>query len=371
MTSILPDLAWRGLVADMANREELERLLAPGAPPVTLYVGFDPSADSLHLGSLIPILLLRRFQRAGHRVIALAGGATGMIGDPSGKSAERNLLSVEVLEANIASIQGQLTHLLDSEDKMASVIFLNNADWIKPVGLLEFLRDIGKHFTVNAMVAKESVKQRMEGAGISFTEFSYPLIQAFDYLHIHETYGCELQAGGADQWGNITAGIDLIRRKHGRTVCGLTWPLLTKADGREIRQDGKRRGLARCEADERLPLLPVSRPGGGRAGDAVAALVHVPLPGGNRGAGGGAGGRAGTPRGRAPSRAGADAARPRRRGDERRHPRERDSLRRVAGRNHREAIRGGRGRSPQRYAGALAFWANRVRRCRICSSRPG
>jgi tyrosyl-tRNA synthetase len=232
MSPLLQDLEQRGLVADVAHREELERMLTPGAAPITLYVGFDPTADSLHLGSLIPILMLRRFQLAGHRPIALAGGATGMIGDPSGKSAERNLLSPEVIEKNLAGIEGQLRRLLDFEHPTNPASLVNNADWIQPISLLDFLRDIGKHFTVNAMVAKESVKLRMEGAnGISFTEFSYPLIQAYDFLHLHEKRGCVLQAGGADQWSNITAGIDLVRRKHAQTVSGLTWPLLTKPDG--------------------------------------------------------------------------------------------------------------------------------------------
>jgi tyrosyl-tRNA synthetase len=242
MSALLQDLQRRGLVADMANREELERLLAPGAAPLTIYIGFDPTADSLHLGHLIPILMLRRFQLAGHRPIVVAGGATGMIGDPSGKSAERNLLSPETLEKNLAAIQGQLRRLLDFDHPKNPALLLNNADWIRPIPLLDFLRDIGKHFTVNAMVAKESVKLRMEGTnGISFTEFSYPLIQAYDFLHIHEKHGCLLQCGGADQWSNITAGIDLIRRKHGQTVCGLTWPLLTKADGSKF---GKTEGGA-------------------------------------------------------------------------------------------------------------------------------
>src|SRR5271154_6802611 len=224
-SSILQELQWRGLIADMANREELERLLAPGAAPITLYVGFDPTADSLHLGHLIPLLILRRFQLAGHRPIALAGGATGMIGDPSGKSAERNLLSPEALESNIAGIQGQLTRLLDFESKTNPALLLNNADWMRPIGILDFLRDVGKHFSVNAMMAKESVKLRLERAsGISFTEFSYPLLQAYYFLHLHETYGCVLQGGGADQWGNITAGIDLIRRQPGQTPGGLPWP---------------------------------------------------------------------------------------------------------------------------------------------------
>ncbi len=240
--SILQDLHWRGLVADMANRDELERLLAPGAAPVTLYVGFDPTADSLHLGHLIGLLILRRFQLAGHRPIAVAGGATGMIGDPSGKSSERNLLSPEILEANIAGIEGQLGRLLDFESKTNPALLLNNADWVRPMSVLDFLRDVGKHFSVNAMMAKDSVKSRMEStAGISFTEFSYSLLQAYDFLHLHEKNGCLLQAGGADQWGNITAGIDLIRRKRDITACGLTTPLLTKTDGTKF---GKTEGGA-------------------------------------------------------------------------------------------------------------------------------
>jgi tyrosyl-tRNA synthetase len=240
MTPILQELEWRGLVADMANREELQRLLAPGAPPVTLYVGFDPTADSLHLGHLIGLLILRRFQLAGHRPIAVAGGATGMIGDPSGKSAERNLLSSDHLEANLAGIQQQLRRLLDFDSATNPALLLNNADWVRPLGVLEFLRDIGKHFSVNAMMARDSVKLRME-SGISFTEFSYSLLQAYDFLHLHETHDCVLQAGGADQWGNITAGIDLIRRRREKVACGLTTPLLTKTDGTKF---GKTEGGA-------------------------------------------------------------------------------------------------------------------------------
>src|SRR5471032_3299856 len=242
MMPILQELEWRGLVADMANREELQRLLAPGAAPVTLYVGFDPTADSLHLGHLIGLLILRRFQLAGHRPIAVAGGATGMIGDPSGKSSERPLLSQESLEANIAGIQGQLGRLLDFETKTNPALLLNNADWVRPISVLDFLRDVGKHFSVNAMMARDSVKSRLEStAGLSFTEFSYSLLQAYDFLHLNEKHGCLLQAGGADQWGNITAGIDLIRRKHERIACGLTTPLLTKTDGTKF---GKTEGGA-------------------------------------------------------------------------------------------------------------------------------
>jgi tyrosyl-tRNA synthetase len=238
--SILDDLQWRGLIADMANREELVKLLAPGAKPVTVYAGFDPTADSLHLGTLIPLLMLRRFQQAGHKVIALAGGATGMIGDPSGKSAERTLLSTQALDANIAGIQSQLGRLLEFENTPNPALLLNNADWFRPIGVLEFLRDVGKHFSVNVMMARDSVKNRME-TGISFTEFSYALLQAYDFHHLNETYGCLLQAGGADQWGNITAGIDLIRRKRDLVACGLTTPLLTKADGTKF---GKTEGGA-------------------------------------------------------------------------------------------------------------------------------
>jgi tyrosyl-tRNA synthetase len=247
---ILPELQWRGLIADMANRDELEKLLAPGAAPVTVYVGFDPTADSLHLGHLIGLLILRRMQQAGHFPIALAGGATGMIGDPSGKSTERNLLSPEILEANIAGIKGQLSRLLDFDSRENPARLVNNADWMRPISVLDFLRDVGKHFSVNAMMAKDSVKTRME-TGISFTEFSYSLLQAYDFLHLNETYGCLVQAGGADQWGNITAGIDLIRRKRDVTACGLTTPLLTKTDGTKF---GKTEGGAIWLSPERTSV---------------------------------------------------------------------------------------------------------------------
>jgi tyrosyl-tRNA synthetase len=241
-TSILQDLQWRGLIADMANREELEKLLAPGAAPITIYAGFDPTSDSLQLGNLVGLVMLRRFQQAGHHPIVLAGGATGMIGDPGGKSAERNLLSREAIEANIAGIQGQLTQLLDFESTTNPARLVNNADWTQSVSVLDFLRDVGKHFTVNAMVAKDSVRSRMESdSGISYTEFSYSLLQAFDFLHLYEKLGCQVQGGGADQWGNIVAGTDLIRRKLGQTACGLTWPLVTKTDGTKF---GKTEGGA-------------------------------------------------------------------------------------------------------------------------------
>src|SRR6266481_10150473 len=229
--NILEELEWRGLIADCTDRAGLEKRLAEG--PLTLYVGFDPTADSLHVGSLVPLLALRRFQLAGHHPIALAGGATGLVGDPSGKADERQLLSKELLEANIAGINEQLKRLLDFETKANPARLLDNAQWTEPVSLLEFLRDIGKHFSVNMMVAKESVRARMEDreAGISYTEFSYMLLQAFDFYQLRKDYNCELQVGGSDQWGNITAGIDLCRKKLGRAVYGLTLPLITNADG--------------------------------------------------------------------------------------------------------------------------------------------
>ncbi len=240
--SILEELQWRGLIADMANRPELEKMLAPGAKPVTLYVGFDPTADSLQLGNLIGLIMLRRFQLMGHHPIVLAGGATGMIGDPGGKSSERNLLSPEKIESNVAAIQGQLTHLLDFDCAGNPARLVNNAEWTRSLSVLDFLRDIGKHFTINAMVAKDSVRSRMESdSGISYTEFSYSLLQALDFLHLFEKYDCQLQGGGADQWGNIVAGTDLIRRKLGQVACGITWPLVTKSDGTKF---GKSEGGA-------------------------------------------------------------------------------------------------------------------------------
>lgn len=227
--TIIDELRWRGLLADCTDLPALTERLQAG--PITLYCGFDPTADSLQVGSLVPLLTLRRFQQFGHVPIALAGGATGMVGDPSGKSAERNLQSFETVERNIAAQQKQMGRFLDFGAGGARLV--NNADWTRDVTLLEFLRDVGKHFTVNSMIAKESVRSRMEDreAGISFTEFSYMLLQAFDFLHLRQAHGCELQIGGTDQWGNITAGTDLCRKKIGATAWGLTLPLLLKADG--------------------------------------------------------------------------------------------------------------------------------------------
>lgn len=228
---ILAELKWRGLVADCTDEPGLAARLAQG--PITLYCGFDPTADSLHVGNLVPLLALRRFQLAGHHPIALAGGATGLIGDPSGKTQERQLLTPEVLEQNIAAVKRQLARLLDFETRTNPARLLDNADWFRPITYLQFLREVGKHFTVNMMIAKESVRARMEDreVGISYTEFSYMLLQAYDFYHLRKEYGCELQIGGSDQWGNITAGGDLCQKKLGARVFGLTLPLITNADG--------------------------------------------------------------------------------------------------------------------------------------------
>ena len=229
--SILEELKWRGLFADCTDEGALATRLA--ARSITLYCGFDPTADSLHVGHLVPLLALRRFQLFGHHPIAVAGGATGSIGDPSGKSQERSLLGKEQIVANVAAVRPQLARLLDFDTPTNPARLVDNADWTAQVSYLDFLRDIGKHFSVNQMVAKESVRARMEDreVGISYTEFSYMLLQAFDFYHLCKEQDCELQIGGSDQWGNITAGMDLIRRKLGRAAFGLTLPLITKADG--------------------------------------------------------------------------------------------------------------------------------------------
>jgi tyrosyl-tRNA synthetase len=230
--SLFADLAWRGLANQVTHPETFAAWL--DERPRTLYCGFDPTSDSLHVGSLLPLMLLRRFQQAGHRPIALVGGATGMIGDPSGKSEERNLLSVELLDRNVAGIARQLERLLEFDGPSAALL-LNNFDWMKEFSYLGFLRDVGKHFPVNVMLAKDSVKGRLESeVGISYTEFSYMLLQAYDFVHLSRQHACELQIGGSDQWGNITAGIDLARRMHGVQLYGMTCPLLLKSDGSKM-----------------------------------------------------------------------------------------------------------------------------------------
>jgi tyrosyl-tRNA synthetase len=231
MNDFFADLQWRGLVFQTTS-DQLAQWLAAGRR--TLYAGFDPTADSLHVGSLLPLLMLRRFQKAGHRPIAVVGGATGMIGDPSGKSDERKLLSREALLANVAGMERQMRHFLDFGRDQA--ILVNNADWLGPMSYIEFLRDVGKNFPVNVMMAKDSIKNRLEreDTGISYTEFSYMLLQAYDFVHLFRTHGCELQIGGSDQWGNITAGIDLARRMDSVHLHGMTSPLLLKSDGSKM-----------------------------------------------------------------------------------------------------------------------------------------
>jgi tyrosyl-tRNA synthetase len=229
---LFADLSWRGLVHQCTHPEQLGGWLA--AAPRTLYAGFDPTSDSLHVGSLLPALLLRRFQRAGHRPIALVGGATGMIGDPSGKSEERPLLSVEELERNLHGIERQLRRLLDFDGPRGAIL-VNNLAWMAEYSYLHFLRDVGKHVPLGVMLSKESVQARLaRDSGISYTEFSYMLLQAYDFVVLYQRYGCQLQIGGSDQWGNITAGIDLARRMHGVQLFGLTCPLLLKSDGTKM-----------------------------------------------------------------------------------------------------------------------------------------
>lgn len=225
---LLEDLEWRGLIAQSTDRKELEQALAK---PMSLYLGFDPTAPSLHVGNLVVLLVLRRFQLAGHRPIPLVGGATGLVGDPSGRSEERSLNDEQVVAEWVSKIKKQLEKIIDFSDKKTGAVMANNLDWTKPVSALEFLRDIGRHFSVNQMLAKDSVANRLATAGISYTEFSYQVLQAFDFLELYRRYECKLQIGGSDQWGNIVAGLDLIRKVEGGAAHALTVPLLAKADG--------------------------------------------------------------------------------------------------------------------------------------------
>ena len=231
--TLFEDLRWRGLVHQVTH-PELEALAEKES--LTLYCGFDPTADSLHIGGLLPAITLRRFQLAGHKPIVLVGGATGMIGDPSGKSEERQLQGTEQVEANVAGIRSQLERFMDFDGPNAAIL-VNNHDWTAKISLIEFLRDIGKHFSVNNMLARDSVRQRLEDRdhGISYTEFSYMLLQANDFLHLYDAHGCRLQIGGSDQWGNIVSGMDLTRRlRDGAQTFGMTLPLLTKSDGQKF-----------------------------------------------------------------------------------------------------------------------------------------
>ena len=228
ITNAFEELLWRGMIYDKI--EGVQDLLA--REKITVYNGFDATSDSLHIGHMVPLVALARLQRFGHHPIALAGGATSMIGDPSGKNAERQLLSGEQVEANLEAIKRQLAQFLDFEIKTNPARVMNNADWLLDLNLVTFLRDIGKHFTVNSMIAKDSVRSRLDREeGLSFTEFSYMLLQSYDFLHLFRSEGCKLQTGGSDQWGNITAGVELVRRVTGQPVFAMVYPLITKADG--------------------------------------------------------------------------------------------------------------------------------------------
>lgn len=228
--NLISDLQARGLIAQMTDGDSLGKKLAEKS--ITLYCGFDPTADSLHIGSLVPILVLKRFQQAGHKPIALVGGATGMIGDPSFKATERKLNTPDIIDSWVGKIRKQVEPFLDFTGSNAAMM-ANNHDWFGKMDVLTFLRDIGKHFSVNAMIKKEAVQQRInrDDAGISFTEFTYSLLQGYDFVELNKQFGCELQIGGSDQWGNITAGTDLTRRMNQQQVFGLTMPLVTKSDG--------------------------------------------------------------------------------------------------------------------------------------------
>lgn len=228
--NFVEELKWRGMLHDImpGTEEQLNKEIT------SAYVGIDPTADSLHIGHLVSVMMLKHFQLSGHQPIVLLGGATGMIGDPSGKSEERNLLDDEKLTYNVACIRKQLAKFLDFDNQNErAALLVNNYDWMKEMTFLEFIRDVGKHLTVNYMMAKDSVKKRLNGefGGMSFTEFSYQLVQGYDFFFLNQNYNCAMQMGGSDQWGNITTGAELIRRKAGREVFGVTWPLITKADG--------------------------------------------------------------------------------------------------------------------------------------------
>ncbi len=245
--SALDELEWRGLIAQSTDPTALATALARA--PMTVYAGFDPTARSLHAGSLVPLLTLRRLQRAGHRPIVIAGGATGMIGDPSGRASERSLLTVDEVQSNVEHISQQLRRFLDFSPGPAQALLVNNLEWTASLSAIDFLRDVGKHFPINAMLDKESVRTRLEGGGLTFTEFSYQLLQASDYRQLLRRYDCRLQIGGSDQWGNITAGLDFIRRTTGESAHGLTVPLVTNASGEKF---GKSTGGGRVWLDPEL-----------------------------------------------------------------------------------------------------------------------
>ncbi len=230
-SAVLDDLAWRRLIAESTDLDELRRAVAAG--PIRLYCGFDPTAPSLHFGNLVQLVTVRRFQEAGHRPIGLVGGATGLVGDPSGRSTERGFNEREVVAEWVERVRSQVERFLSFDGENAAII-VNNLDWTGPMSTIDFLRDIGKHFSVSRMLAKEAVSARLEAGSISFTEFSYQIMQALDYLELYRRYDCVLQTGGSDQWGNLTAGVDLIRRVEGASVHALATPLLTRPDGKKF-----------------------------------------------------------------------------------------------------------------------------------------
>jgi tyrosyl-tRNA synthetase len=270
VTDIIDDLAWRGLIAVSTDLNELRQALDAGQ--ITLYGGFDPTAASLHIGNLVLLLTMRRLQLAGHRPIGLVGGATGLIGDPSGKSAERVLNSPEVVAGWVQHIGDQVGRFLDFEPGPASALLVSNLDWTEGLSALAFLRDIGKHFPVSQMLSRETVKARLESGGISYTEFSYQILQANDFLELHRRYGCTLQIGGSDQWGNLVSGVDLIRRGTGDAVHALATPLITRPDGTKY---GKSEGDAIWLSPELMSPYAFHQYWLNRADDEVPSLLRV------------------------------------------------------------------------------------------------
>jgi tyrosyl-tRNA synthetase len=270
VTDIIDDLAWRGLIAVSTDLNELRGALDAGQ--ITFYGGFDPTAASLHIGNLVLLLTMRRLQLAGHRPIGLVGGATGLIGDPSGKSAERVLNSPEVVAGWVQHIGDQVSRFLDFEPGPASALLVSNLDWTEDLSALAFLRDIGKHFPISQMLSRETVKARLESGGISYTEFSYQILQANDFLELHRRFGCMLQIGGSDQWGNLVSGVDLIRRVTGETVHALATPLITRPDGTKY---GKSEGDAIWLSPELMSPYAFHQYWLNRADDEVASLLRV------------------------------------------------------------------------------------------------
>ena len=313
---VMDEFRWRGLIHITDDGEELytpglEEVLA--GQKVTGYIGFDPSADSLHIGNLLGIMMLVRLQRHGHRPIAIAGGGTGLIGDPGGKSVERPLLTREELNENLKGIRAQLARFLDFDAGENAAMLINNADWLEPTGAIDFMRDVGKHFTVNYMLAKDSVQGRMAD-GITYTEFSYMLLQAYDYLTLYDRYGCTLQMGGSDQWGNITAGVHLIRRVREAQVHALVTPLVTSASGAKFGKTEAGAVWLDAEQDVAVPVLPVLAELAGRGRGEAAAVLHPDAQGGDSGAGADGGRAPGGPGGAAPTGGGGHAHDPRRGG---------------------------------------------------------